>query len=81
MNAAAVSELVELETAARPCAAVIVKGRPPSDGTAEQFDAFERCYRPSFRERLHVVRAKSRGLYADFGLDYTSYGLGRLADR
>lgn len=56
MNGAAVAELVESETTRRPLAAVIVKGDLTSDGTADEFDAFESCYRTFFGERLHVVR-------------------------
>jgi 3',5'-cyclic-AMP phosphodiesterase len=36
--------------------AVIVKGDLTSDGTDEEFEAFETEYRPRFGDRLHVVR-------------------------
>lgn len=51
MNRAAVNEL-----AAADLTAVIVKGDLTSDGTDEEFDAFERCYRDVLGDRLHVVR-------------------------
>ncbi len=51
MNAGAVAEM-----AAAGVDAVIVKGDLTDTGSAEQFDAFERCYRPPFGARLHVVR-------------------------
>jgi len=51
MNRAAAAEL-----AAADLAAVIVKGDLTSDGTAEEFAAFEDCYRRPFGDRLHVVR-------------------------
>lgn len=51
MNAGAVAEMV-----AAGLDAVVVKGDLTADGTPEQFDAFERCYRPAFGARLHVVR-------------------------
>lgn len=37
-------------------AAVIVKGDLSTDGTPEEFAAFEACYRAPFGDRLHVVR-------------------------
>jgi predicted phosphodiesterase len=51
MNRAAVMEM-----AAADLAAVVVKGDLTTDGTAEEFAAFEACYRPAFGDRLHVVR-------------------------
>jgi predicted phosphodiesterase len=51
MNRAAVAELV-----AADLAAVIVKGDLTSDGTDEEFAAFEQCYRQPIGDRLHVVR-------------------------
>jgi 3',5'-cyclic-AMP phosphodiesterase len=51
MNRAAVEEM-----AAADLAAVIVKGDLTDDGRAEEFAAFEACYRPAFGSRLHVVR-------------------------
>ena len=51
MNRAAVAEM-----AAADLAAVIVKGDLTDDGTAEEFAAFEACYRRPFGDRLHVVR-------------------------
>jgi Icc protein len=36
--------------------AVVVKGDLSTDGTAEEFAAFEACYRTAFGDRLHVVR-------------------------
>ncbi|MGE0139108.1 MAG: metallophosphoesterase [Ilumatobacteraceae bacterium] len=51
MNQAAVGEIREISPAA-----VIVKGDLSRDGEAEEWDAFERCYRAAFGERLHAVR-------------------------
>ena len=51
MNRAAVAEM-----AAADLAAVVVKGDLTDDGKAEEFAAFEACYRPAFGARLHVVR-------------------------
>jgi 3',5'-cyclic-AMP phosphodiesterase len=51
MNRAAASEM-----AAADLAAVIVKGDLSTDGTADEFVAFEACYRVPFGDRLHVVR-------------------------
>lgn len=51
MNRSAVSEIAALDPAA-----VIVKGDLTLDGTPEEFAAFEQCFRPTFGERLHVVR-------------------------
>jgi 3',5'-cyclic-AMP phosphodiesterase len=45
-----------VEIAAAGIATVLVKGDLTDDGTDEQFDAFERCYRPAFDSRLHVIR-------------------------
>lgn len=56
MNRAAVTEIVESEATAGPLAAVIVKGDLTNEGTAEQFRAFEQCYRIPFGDRLHAVR-------------------------
>lgn len=52
MNHAAVAEIAATE----PLHAVIVKGDLTSDGTDEEFAAFEACYRPPFGDRLHVIR-------------------------
>jgi Icc protein len=51
MNRAAAAEM-----AAADLAAVIVKGDLSTDGTADEFAAFEACYRVPFGDRLHVVR-------------------------
>ena len=51
MNRAAVDEM-----AAADLAAVVVKGDLTTDGTPEEFAAFEDCYRTVFGERLFVVR-------------------------
>jgi len=51
MNRAAVAEMATV-----PLDAVIVKGDITSDGTDDEFAAFEACYRPPFGDRLHVVR-------------------------
>ena len=51
MNRAAVAEMLAIEPAA-----VVVKGDLSADGTDEEWAAFEACYRPTFGERLHVVR-------------------------
>jgi hypothetical protein len=51
MNHAAVAEIEAVAPAA-----VIVKGDLSTDGTDEEFAAFEACYRAEFGERLHVVR-------------------------
>jgi Icc protein len=56
MNGVAIAELVASESTDGPLAAVIVKGDLTSEGTAEEFAAFEQCYRPSLGDRLHVVR-------------------------
>jgi Icc protein len=48
------SAATEIEAAG--VAAVIVKGDISSDGTPDEFAAFEACYRDTFGERLHVVR-------------------------
>ena len=51
MNHAAAAEM-----AAAGLAAVIVKGDLSTDGTPEEFAAFEHCYREPFGDRLYVVR-------------------------
>ncbi len=51
MNRAAAAEI-----AAVAPAAVVVKGDLSTDGTDEEFAAFEACYRDQFGDRLHVVR-------------------------
>lgn len=51
MNWAAAAEM-----AAADLDAVIVKGDLSTDGTVEEFAAFEACYRRPFGDRLHVVR-------------------------
>lgn len=51
MNRAAAAEMATV-----PLDAVIVKGDITSDGTDDEFAAFEACYRPAFGDRLHVVR-------------------------
>lgn len=56
MNLAAVSELLKSESAGGPLAAVVVKGDLTTEGTRAEFDAFERCYRTAFGDRLFAVR-------------------------
>lgn len=51
MNDAVVEEMV-----AAGLDAVVVKGDLTAAGTREEFDAFERCYRSAFGDRLTVVR-------------------------
>jgi 3',5'-cyclic-AMP phosphodiesterase len=51
MNKGAIREIVELEPAA-----VFVKGDLSRDGEADEWEAFERHYRGTFSDRLHVVR-------------------------
>jgi len=51
MNRAAAAEMAAIEPAA-----VIVKGDLSVDGERIEWDAFERCYRGPFGDRLHVVR-------------------------
>lgn len=51
MNAAAAAEMAAVDPVA-----VIVKGDLSADGEQVEWDAFERCYRDAFGERLHVVR-------------------------
>jgi 3',5'-cyclic-AMP phosphodiesterase len=51
MSRAAVEEIAAIDPAA-----VIVKGDLTSDGTAAEFEAFERCYRGAFGARLRAVR-------------------------
>jgi Icc protein len=51
MNHAAVAEMAAIDPAV-----VIVKGDLSADGTAEEWAAFEGCYRSAFGDRLRVVR-------------------------
>lgn len=51
MNRAAADEIAAIGPAA-----VIAKGDLSQDGTDEEWEAFERCYRDPFGDRLHVVR-------------------------
>ena len=51
MNRAAVDEMRAIDPAA-----VIVKGDLSTDGSPDEWAAFEACYRPPFGDRLHVVR-------------------------
>ncbi|MEM9747277.1 MAG: metallophosphoesterase [Actinomycetota bacterium] len=51
MNRSAVTDMRRIEPTA-----VIVKGDLSVDGTDEEWAAFERCYRDSFGDTLHVVR-------------------------
>ncbi len=51
MNRAAVEEMATIDPAV-----VVVKGDLSMDGRPEEWEAFERCYRDAFGERLHVVR-------------------------
>ena len=51
MNHAAVAEMTTIDPAA-----VIVKGDLSADGTADEWSAFEACYRTAFGDRLRVVR-------------------------
>jgi len=51
MNRSAVEEILAIEPDA-----VVVKGDLSLDGAAEEWDAFERCYRDPLGDRLHVVR-------------------------
>jgi 3',5'-cyclic AMP phosphodiesterase CpdA len=51
MNQSAVAEI-----AAADPVAVVVKGDLSTDGSDEEFAAFETCYRDEFGDRLHVVR-------------------------
>jgi Icc protein len=51
MNRAAAAEIGAIDPAA-----VFVKGDLSSDGLPREWEAFERCYRSTFGERLHVVR-------------------------
>ena len=59
MNRAAVAEMSEADLAA-----VIVKGDLTADGTDAEFEAFERCYRPAFGDRLAVVRGNHDAYHA-----------------
>jgi len=56
MNHAAVAEM-----AAAHLTAVLVKGDLSNDGRAEEWAAFEACYRKAFGARLHVVRGNHDG--------------------
>ena len=56
MNRAAVEEISAIYPAA-----VVVKGDLSLDGTADEWGAFERCYRDPFGERLHAVRGNHDG--------------------
>jgi predicted phosphodiesterase len=51
MNRAAVAEM-----AAADLVAVVAKGDLSSDGTVDEFAAFESCYRDQFGDRLHAIR-------------------------
>jgi 3',5'-cyclic AMP phosphodiesterase CpdA len=51
MNRAAVEEIRAIEPDV-----VVVKGDLSSEGTDEEWAAFEACYRPAFGDRLQVVR-------------------------
>jgi 3',5'-cyclic AMP phosphodiesterase CpdA len=51
MNRAAVAEIAAVDPAA-----VVVKGDLSTDGTDDEFAAFEACYRAEFGGNLHVVR-------------------------
>ena len=51
MNRAAVAEIAAIDPVA-----VFVKGDLSNDGLPEEWDAFERCYRGAFGDRLYVVR-------------------------
>ena len=51
MNSAAAAEIAEIDPIA-----VLVKGDLSMDGTDHEWEAFERCYRDPFGDRLHVVR-------------------------
>lgn len=61
MNRAAVDEITAIDPVA-----VLVKGDLTLDGTDEEFEAFEACYRPAFGDRLHVVRG-NHDAYHDQG--------------
>ncbi len=51
MNYAAVAEMATIDPAV-----VIVKGDLSTEGTADEWAAFEECYRTAFGDRLRVVR-------------------------
>jgi predicted phosphodiesterase len=51
MNRAAAAEIAAIDPVA-----VVVKGDLTTDGTDDEFAAFEACYRGAFGDRLHVVR-------------------------
>ena len=50
------NQAAAIEMAAAGVDAVIAKGDLSTDGTPEEFAAFERCYRPAFGDRLYAVR-------------------------
>jgi 3',5'-cyclic AMP phosphodiesterase CpdA len=56
MNRAAADEIAAIDPDA-----VVVKGDLSLDGAAEEWEAFERCYRDPFGDRLHVVRGNHDG--------------------
>ncbi len=56
MNHAAVEEMAHADLVA-----VVVKGDLSTDGTADEWAAFEACYRTEFGERLHAVRGNHDG--------------------
>ncbi|MDQ6837847.1 MAG: metallophosphoesterase [Actinomycetota bacterium] len=68
MNAVAVAEMARLDPTA-----VIIKGDVTTVGLAEEYEAFEACYRPTFEGRLHVTRGNhdNRATFAAF--DAPSY--------
>jgi 3',5'-cyclic-AMP phosphodiesterase len=51
MNHTAVREMAAIDPVA-----VIVKGDLSAEGTTDEWEAFEACYRPAFGQRLKVVR-------------------------
>ena len=61
MNTAAVREMAAINPDA-----VLVKGDLTLDGSDDEFEAFEACYRPAFGDRLHVVRG-NHDAYHDQG--------------
>jgi len=66
MNRVAVDEMARIEPDA-----VVVKGDLSLDGAPEEWEAFERCYRDPFGDRLHVVRGNHDGyrFQADYAGD------------
>ena len=62
MNTAAVAEIGGVDPSA-----VFVKGDLTLDGADHEFEAFERCYRGAFGDRLHVVRG-NHDSYHDQGV-------------